>query len=451
MSHSQSPSVVTIRLGSSLRWLLLLPALLAILGAWFAVRWYIGNTIAEYAPGVNEGGIEMARMAVRWAPGDPLTHWRLGTLDEKNFSAGNLDAAVSDYQEAVASSANDYRYWTELGRVLEAAGDSQAGEKALRRAVDLAPAYSHPRWYLGNLLLREGKYDEAFEQLGRAAEADDQMRPQVFDLAMRVFDGDIDQVARVTRASAAVRLQFAIYLVTVQRFGEALRMWSTISAADRQAQPELSKHLVQNLVQAKQFRAVLSVMREAQADAHLPVAEQVWNGGFESPLAKSSADSFDWLINSRQAAQIGIDGNAHTGNGSLRIVFRAPSGLNNIEVSQTMAVEPGAQYRFEYYVRTEGLVSASTPVLTIVDAVDGQVLATSKPLPTGTNDWTRITFDFTINPKHDGITIRLGRAPCSDGQFCPIFGSVWYDDFNLQSRHVGSPGAPRRDPGTIKR
>jgi len=432
-----------------MRWLLLLPALLAILGAWFAVRWYVGNTVAEYAPGVTEGGIDLASMAVRWAPGDPLTHWRLGTLEEKTFSAGNLSAAVSEYQDAVARSPNDYRYWTELGRALESAGDRDGSEKALRRAVDLAPAYSHPRWYFGNLLFREGKLDEAFEQLGRAAESDDQMRPQVLDLAMRVFDGDIDQVAKVMRPSTAVRLQFAIYLVTVQRFSDALRMWGTISAADRQVQLALSKGMVQSLTQAKQFRAVLSVMHEVQADQNLFFPEQIWNGGFESPLPKSNADTFGWVINSRPAAQITSDTNAHSGHGSLRIVFKARSALNNIEVSQTIAVEPGAQYRFECYARTEGLETASTPILTIVDAVDGQVLATSKPLPTGTNDWARVTFDFTTNPKHDGITIRLSRAACSETEICPIFGSVWYDDFNLQ--RLGGPGSPRRDTGTVKR
>ncbi len=432
-----------------MRWLLLLPALLAILSTWFAVRWYVGNTVAEYAPGVTEGGIDLASMAVRWAPGDPLTHWRLGKLDEKSFSADYLAAAVSEYQDAVARSPNDYRYWTELGLALESAGDRDGSEKALRRAVDLAPAYSHPRWYFGNLLLREGKFDEAFEQLGRAAEADDQMRPQVFDLAMRVFDGDIDQVAKVMRASPAVRLQFAIYLVTIQRFSDALRMWSAISAADRRAQPALSRQMVQSLTQAKQFRAVLSVMREVQADQNPFVADQIWNGGFESPTAPASADTFGWVINSRPTAQITSDTNAHNGHGSLRIVFKASSALNNIDVSQTIAVDPGTQYRFECYARTEGLITAGTPMLTIVDAVDGQVLATSKPLPTGTNDWARVTFDFTTNPKHDGITIRLGRAACSETEICPIFGSVWYDDFNLQ--HLGGPGSPRRDSGTVKR
>ena len=187
-----SPSVVTIRFNTSTRWLLLLPALLAILGAWFVVRWYVGNTVAEYAPAVEEGGIDMARMAVRWAPDDPLTHWRLGGLEQKVFSAENLADAVREYQLAVMLSPNDYRYWGELGHALEASGDIENGEKALRREVELAPAYSHPRWQFGNLLLREGKTDEAFQQLGHAAEADNLMRPQVFDLAMRVYQGDIE-------------------------------------------------------------------------------------------------------------------------------------------------------------------------------------------------------------------------------------------------------------------
>ena len=449
MPQSKSPTVVTIRLGAGTRWLLLLPALLAILGATVAVRWYVGNTVAEYSPDATQGGIEMARLAVRWAPGDPLTHWRLGTLEAKTFSAAGLAATVRQFQEAVAISPNDYRYWMEFGRALEAAGDGASGEKALRRAVDLAPAYSHPRWSLGNLLLREGKFEEAFNQLGRAAESDSQMRPQVFDLAMRVWDGDIEQIAKVTCPSPAARLQFAVYLVSAQRFDEAMRMWGAISPADRRAQAALTREMEQSLVQAKQFRAALSVMRESQANANLPPAEQIWNGGFESLLTQTSTDIFGWIVNSRQVAQVTIDSPGHTGQGSLRIVFKAPSTLDKIQVSQTVAVEPGTQYRFEYYVRTQDLNSASTPVLNVVDAVDGLALVTSKPLPSGTNNWQQVSLDFTTNPKHDGITVGFSRASCGEMEICPIFGSVWYDDFNFQ--RIGSPGSPRREAGSSKR
>ena len=450
MSNSKTPSVLTIRLGSGTRWLLLLPALLAILGSWFAVRWYVGNTIAEYAPDVTEGGIDLARMAVRWAPGDPLTHWRLGTLEEKVFSAQNMTAAVSEYQEAVRLSPNDYRFWTELGRALEASGDRDSSEKALRRAVELAPAYSQPRWYFGNLLLREGKFDEAFQQLGHAAESDDQMRLQVFDLAMQIFSGDVNEIARVACESPAARLQFAIYLVNAKRVDDAMRLWGTISPADRQAQKDLSRQLERDLTQARQFHALLTVMHEIEPETSLPAPEQFFNGGFESDLKVPSANTFDWMIEARASAQASPDSHAHSGQKSLRIILRAPRNLDKIPVSQTVVVEPGAQYRFECYARTADLISASTPALVILDAVDGAMLAASTPLPAGTNDWQRVTFDFTTKPQHDGITLGFYRAPCStEAQICPIFGTVWYDDFNLQ--RISGSGSPRSDAGRNKR
>jgi hypothetical protein len=449
VANSKSPSVVTIHFEpAGTRWVLLLPALLAILGAWFAVHWYLGNTVAEYAPGVEEGGVDIARLATKWAPADPLTHWRLASLEEKAFSVENMAAAVREYQLAVTLSPNDYRYWMELGRALEASGDREGGERALRRAVALAPAYSHPRWHFGNLLLREGKLEEAFEQLSHAAAADNQMRPQVFDLAMRVFGGDVNEITRVAAVSPVARMQFAIYLATVKRFDDAMRMWATTSAADRRAQSELSMDLKRSFFEAKQFRYAIEVMRQTDPDTNLPRPEQFWNGGFESNPAPVDTNSFAWVINSRPQAQISIDSRAHTGHASLRMVFKA-NLLEKIQLSQLIVVEPGAQYRFECFVRTEGLSSGSTPILVIQDAVDNTILGQANPLATGTNEWQQVTFDFKTNPQHDGIIVGFSRAPCGEGQICPIFGTVWYDDFNLQ--RIGGPGSSPAESGSTKR
>src|SRR5262249_16826646 len=86
VSQSNSTSVTTLNFNPpALRWLLLLPAGIALVLACVAMRWYVGNTIAEYAPPADEGGLEMAQVAVRWAPDDPLTHWRLAVFEEKTF------------------------------------------------------------------------------------------------------------------------------------------------------------------------------------------------------------------------------------------------------------------------------------------------------------------------------------------------------------------------------
>jgi tetratricopeptide (TPR) repeat protein len=442
--QSKSPSVITLNFKPpALRWVLLVPALIAILGAWSAVRWYVGNTVAEYSPSVDEGGLEMAQMAVRWAPGDPLTHWRLASFEEKTFSAENLAAAVREYELAVQTSPYDYRYWMELGRALEAAGDPDSGEKALRRAVELAPAYSHPRWHYGNLLLRQGKTDEAFTQLSRAAEADEVMLPSIFGLASQVFNGDVDKIVQVLPAPS-VRLQFAINLIGTGKLDEAARVLRTISVADRKAQPELTDRVLKSLLEKKQFHAALALMRELEPDqSQLPEPERFWNGGFDKPVPVADPQPFRWVISNRTQAQIAIDPVGRSGAGSLRIIFKAPTKLETIPVAQTIIVEPETQYRLQYYQRTEGLTSASTPVVTISDSVDNLQLIASRPLPTGTNDWQLVTLDFKTKPKHEGVSLGLMRAACEAQEpICPIFGTVWYDDFNLQ--RVGSSGSSRR-------
>lgn len=413
------------------------------MGAWSAVKWYVGNTVAEYSPAVDEGGLEMAQMAVRWAPRDPLTHWRLASFEEKTFSAENLAAAVREYELAVQASPYDYRYWMELGRALEAAGDPESGEKALRRAVELAPAYSHPRWHYGNLLLRQGNTDEAFAQLARAAEADELMLGPIFGLASQVFGGDVDKIVQVLPAPA-VRLQFALSLINMGKFDEASRVLRTLSAADRKAQVELTDRVLKSLIEKKQFHAALALMRELEPEeSQLPLPERIWNGGFDQPVPLMDFKPFRWVINNRPQAQITIDPRGHNGVSSLRIVFKAPTKLESIPVSQTIIVEPETQYRIQFYQRTEGLTSASTPAVAISDSVDNTQLAASPQMPTGTNDWQLVTLDFQTKPKHEGISIGLVRAACEDKQpICPIFGTIWYDDFNLQ--RVGGSGAPRR-------
>src|SRR5215831_18001144 len=305
VAPAKHSSVITLTFNpAGLRWVLILPALLALTGAWFAIRWYVGNTIAEYTSTPDPDGIEMARVATRWSPDDALAHWRLAFLQEKNFSAENLAAAVHEYQLAVQVEPYDFRYWMELGRALEAAGDIENGEKALLRAVELAPAYSHPRWQYGNLLLRQGRVDEAFAELSRAAEADPQMESPVFALAAQMFDGNVDQIAHAL-PSASLRLHFALSLVGSGKSDEALQVINTVSAADRKAEIESTNDLIKAFMQGHHYRAALTLLRDAQADgSQLPSPESIWNGGFELPLTYRDEALFHWLINPSSQAQI---------------------------------------------------------------------------------------------------------------------------------------------------
>lgn len=409
------------------------PALLAIFASWFAVRWYVGDTVAEYASASDQqaDAIELARLATRWAPADSFAHWQVAALVEKNFTAENLAEAAREYQLAVALSPNDYRYWMEYAGGLGAAGDQAGGERALRRAVELAPAYAQPRWYLGNLLLREGKLEEGFEQVRRAATADAQMQPQLLNLAWQVFSGDVDQIAKLACPRPDLRVMLATYLVGRNKIDDAMRVWNALSRDDKADRPELTAALKQELLKANQFTNALSVVRDTDPDP--PIREQVWNGGFERPIPTEANAPFYWMVSSRSQAQIGIDSDRpHSGERSLRIVFAAPTKLDGIGLSQTIVVSPNAPYSVQYFVRTRDLNTGSTPQVAILDVEDNATLGTSAAAPTGTNDWQKTILGFKTRASTHAIKVILNRAGCGEAQVCPIFGKIWYDDFSIQ-------------------
>ena len=73
--------------------------------------------------------------------------------------------------------------WIELGNTREELGDNEGALAALDRAVRSAPYYAHPHWQRGNLLLRLGRYDEAFADLRQAAASNRKYFPNLMELA----------------------------------------------------------------------------------------------------------------------------------------------------------------------------------------------------------------------------------------------------------------------------
>ena len=127
-----SDQVIQLKASVPAKVTMLLIALIALAFSWFVVRWYLGNTLAEYLiPDQNQ--LETARMAVRWAPNDPLPHWRLAKLIQNSLPSDQISLAVAEYEKAVSLSPNDYRFWMDFGAALEQAGDADRAEKALRQ------------------------------------------------------------------------------------------------------------------------------------------------------------------------------------------------------------------------------------------------------------------------------------------------------------------------------
>ena len=437
MSLSSSPASIEIRLPGAARLLVLIPALLVVLFGWFCLRWQVGATVSEVAATAETPNLELARVAARWAPDDPVVRWQLGAAARRDFTANSIQETLREFEIAVQLSPNDFRYWEELGRALEMTGDREGAEKALRRAIFLAPNYYHPHWRLGNLLLRSNRYEEAFQHLFRAADANQDLWPQVINLAWQAYDGDVDRIANEACKDPNVRVLFATYLVGLKRYDDALRLWKTLPQDVQAKVIGSARNLRKTLLDAKQFRAALEIHRDLEPRDAVPDPEIFLNGGFEDLITLPVTRPFGWTIGSNVQAQILIINEGHEGRRSMQIVFSATNRLERVNASQTIVVQPNAKYHLEFYARTDKLNSASTPVVTIVDLKDGKGIANSAALPTGTNAWQKYSIDFTMTDG-DGVVMMIGCPPCPVGDICPIFGTVWYDDFILQ-RTSGGP------------
>ncbi|PWT93009.1 MAG: hypothetical protein C5B55_05290 [Blastocatellia bacterium] len=406
---------------------------LAVFWCYFVLQWYLGNTMAEYFD-TAENSVDKAKLASSLAPNDPLTHWRLGTVYQQKLTPDQSALIVAEYEKAVSLSPNDYRFWMSLGIALEQAGDVGRGERALRKSVELAPSYAWPRWYLGNLLLRSGRYNEAFSDLQFAAQSDSELKPQLFRLAIEIYGNDIAALKVAIGDDPTAKSEFALYLLQQNRVEDGLVIWNSLSDSQKKDQQTGANALITSLIGLNRFHDAMKIWNSvAPSDAFKADLGHVVDGGFEETISHSKDTPFGWQVNAAPQMQIGIDPQkAHNGMRSLRLVFQVRARLDFLDAYELVPVAPSTQYEFECYVRTEKLQSGDTPFVQILNASDQSVLASSSEAPNGDSDWNRTSVSFKTGDKTEAIKIHLARTPCEKDKICPIFGAVWYDDFSIK-------------------
>ena len=418
------------------RVVLLLFLVIAALWSFYVVRWYAGNTMAEYFPSASN--LEAASTAVSLAPDDPLTHWRMALVSQRSLTLDQQPRIIKEYEKVVSLSPYDYRFWMSLGTAYGQEGEAMRAETALRRAVELAPNYSYPRWYLGNLLLRNGHYDAAFAELRKASEADPELRPQQFHLIWEVYGGDTEALKNAVGETFTARAQFAEYLVGQNKIDEGLRLWNTLSNSEKRSSVESGEAIITSLTKAFRYHEGLTVWNEISGDNHGAVAGQIFDASFEKSATYTPNSIFGWQVKATPGVRIDVDpAKSQAGSHSLRLMFQVRSNMDPMNVSQLIPVIPMGEYDVEYFVSSDKLESASTPQIQIVNAADESVLASSAGAPSGTRNWGRFNLSFRAGENVQAVIIRIVRFSCStkEAPVCPIFGTVWYDNFSLKRKN----------------
>jgi hypothetical protein len=215
------------------------------------------------------------------------------------------------------------------------------------------------------------------------------------------------------------------------RYQEAFDAWSKIDAGGKTAKfKKIGDALIGQMVSAKRFRyAALVEASLLSNETDKPVVGKLVNGGFENGVKLRNAALFEWQIADGAEPQIGLnETQKHSGNYSLWMLFNSFETAGFRAVSQTVAVDPGAKYRFRVFYRSD-VRSSATLKWEIANAGTNAPIASAPPLVPA-SDWTSVEATFEAPPDVDGVIVRFVREGCS-GPSCPTNGKIAFDDIEL--------------------
>jgi Tfp pilus assembly protein PilF len=380
------------------------------------------NAIVQFA-------VEPADQAVALTPNDPEAHYTRG-LELVNLK--RLDEASNELREATRLRPYHYYEWLDLGVTLDRLGDQTGAETALKQSIYLAPSFAQPRWQFGNLLFRQGRYQEAFEQLRSATHSNPKLFTGMLDLAWVAAENRFDAFqSLVEPQTRGNHLEMASFLATHGQAPDAAREVAVAGAPKNSYERLLLQQTISTLLAARQFSDAYTAWMVTHPTAS-KAPGQVQNGNFMDPIVKDEV-GFGWQLPPVPGVTVFIDPvgpDSHCR--SLVLNYSGDPAHSAQPTFQLVLLEPHSRYSLALSARTENLISGGPPVIQMLD-VSGKtpiILAQSKPLSAGTSEWVDYRVDFSTKDDTSVGVISLQRIPCNESP-CPIFGKLWLSRFTL--------------------
>lgn len=388
----------------------------------------ISRLLSDY--GLRANLRAAADRAVSYSANDPEIRFSRAQILS---AAGDPSVAAQELERAVSLRPRDHVLWVELGLARDLAGDADGSIAAFQQATHLAPYYAQPRWQLGNALIRAGRYDEAFIELRGAVASNPALLPNTIDLAYGLYAGEAVAVERAIQPqTSSARFALARFFARNEKPDDALRLFHSsgrVSETDRQK-------LLSELFAAKQFPAAYEVWASALDEPQRTILGgkgALIDGSFEDEVRAAAATTFGWRIDRDQrAVKTSLNTREpHAGARSLLVEWNGDPQPSTAVASQVVLVAPKKTYRLSFWVRTEELVTAGSPMITVTDAGKTERLLTySAPLKQSSNEWRQYSLQFETHADTQAVTIAVRREGCVASP-CPIFGRIWFDDFTL--------------------
>jgi hypothetical protein len=281
--------------------------------------------------------------------------------------------------------------------------------------------------------VRKGQVDESVTYFRQAVQLSKTLYPMAFETLWQAGGRKIEILRAITAEKPAALVSLAQYLVEQQQYDESVKVLKGNSLPLVATLPQTNDWLNQ-LLQAQQPLLARKLWTEIQT-SHPSLQGQdaagalIWDGGFEMGRL-FNLPHFAWSLRDSDYARVGYDNSVHAhGLRSLKFLFTGhdTTVLQN-ELQQRIALIPKRRYRLEVAVKTQELISTDGPRVAIVQS--GIALGQSAPIASGTQDWTKMFFEFVAPENTSEVICTIMRIP----KFAydePTKGTIWFDDFSL--------------------
>jgi tetratricopeptide (TPR) repeat protein len=427
-----------LRLSSSAERAAILAA--AVLLATFLTFFSVRNAIAQHFAGLQN--VYGFRRATEIEPGDARSWYLLGRYFQYSLEDPDGRRAILAYRTALSIDPHDTDAWLDLATAEELEGALPSARSSFLNAKKSYPLSPEVAWRFGNLLLRQGEMDAAFDEMRRALEADPKRGAEAFSRCLRV-DPDINKILdRVIPPSRSIHLDIISGLAAEGRTDDALKVWARLTSLH----PPLAMSDALPLVDALRRKSLIAdatrVWSQAAAlsglsDLRSPPGSVLWDGGFESGVF---GGAYAWLLPPpTRDVEIRFDNQEkYSGARSLRITFDGRANLDFLGPCTYVPVQPSTSYLFSAWVHTRDMTADQGLRFQFhsLGVTDQSISATSDFR--GDLPWTRIQMPWSSGVDVREVQICLIRKPSASPDN-RIRGHAWIDDISLTPQ----PSEPR--------
>ncbi len=345
-----------------------------------------------------------------------------------SWSAGS-DNAIDSLRKALSADEASPYAWADLAEAFADSGNNVLATRAFSRALELGPAIPSIRMRFANFLFASGRTEDALGECATILRSTVAFNDEVFSSLARL-GGDAERLPGlgIGENPGAANAFLAFLIQSAKNRSDAVDpAWRWLTAHSWQT-TQSGILYVNWLYHRRDYARAAAVWAATgeHREADYRVSNFLYNSEFESTLAPVP---FDWSIPSVEGVGATLDKSDLAGGHCLRFEFLGDSNLSFHGAFQQTWLEPGF-YRVVAREQTDDLTTDEGVGIRVFDPRSPRDLDATSASLTGTNPWSKLTFELTVPPPSRLVQVEFVRRPSS--QFnSRIKGVVRIDDVTL--------------------